>query len=159
MKENGRVIFKENNQFMLADQFRNKEEITSYSSSMNGLWYNTVLSNTYFSGENIKYIHDNIRHIVYKKTNYIIDQQNIDTIKNIMRSFFLKFSKNNKDDLKNQILVLNNLVIDFCVKEIIPSLESYLKYIEDVSTIPDPIHHPHNTGVRGEDSLELRRFY
>ena len=74
-------------------------------------------------------------------------------------TFFLKFSKNNKDDLKNQILVLNNLVIDFCVKEIIPSLESYLKYIEDVSTIPDPSHHPHNTGVRGEDSLELRRFY
>ena len=144
MKENGRVVFKENNQFMLADQIRNKEEITSYSNSMNGLWYNTVLSNTYFSAP---------------KTNYIIDQQNIDTIKNIMRSFFLKFSKNNKDELKNQILVLNSLVIDFCVKEIIPSLESYLKYIKDVSTIPDPIHHPHNTGVRGEDPLELRRFY
>ena len=159
MKENGRVIFKENNQFMLADQFRNKEEITSYSNSMNGLWYKTVLSNTYFSGENITYIHDNIRHNVYKKTNYVIDQQNIDTIKNIMRSLFLKFSKNNKDDLKKQIFVLNNLVIDYCVKQIIPSLESYLKYIEDVSTIPEPIHHPHNTGVIGENSLELRRFY
>ena len=159
MKENGRVIFKENNQFLLGDQFRHKEEITSYSNSMNGLWYNTVLSNSYFSSENIKYIHDNVRHIVFKKTNYIIDKQNIDTLKNIMRSFFLKFSKNNKANLKNQIFVLNNLVIEFCVKEIIPSLESYLKYIEDVSRIPDPIHHPHNTGVRGEQPLELRRFY
>ena len=159
MKENGRVIFKENNQFLLSDKFRNKEEITSYSSSMNGIWYNTVLSNTYFSAPNIKFIHDNIRHEVYKKTNYIIDKQNIDTLKNIMRSFFLKFSKNSKEDLKNQIFVLNSLVIDFCVKEIIPSLESYLKYIDDVSKIPDPIHHPHNTGTRGENPIELRRFY
>tara|TARA_Y100000389_G_C17408936_1_gene489710 strand:- start:633 stop:1112 length:480 start_codon:yes stop_codon:yes gene_type:complete len=159
MKENGRVIFKENNQFLLSDQFRNKEEVTSYSNSMNGLWYNTSLSNSYFSAQNIKYIHDTVRHTVFKKTNHIIDKQNIDTIKNIMRSFFLKFSKNNKEDLKNQILVLNKLVIDFCVKEIIPSLESYLKYIDDVSNIPEPIHHPHNTGVKGEQPLELSRFY
>ena len=32
MKENGRVIFKENNQFLLGDQFRHKEEITEYES-------------------------------------------------------------------------------------------------------------------------------
>jgi hypothetical protein len=159
MKENGRVIFKENNQFLIADKSRNREEITPYSNSMNGLWYNTVLSNTYFSAQNIKFIHDNIRHAVFLKTNYIIDNQNIDSIKNIMRSIFLKFSKNNKEYLKNQIFILDQIVIDFCVKEIIPSLESYLKYIEDISTIPDPIHHPHNTGVRGEQPLELRRFY
>tara|TARA_R110002072_G_scaffold100929_2_gene222497 strand:- start:218 stop:697 length:480 start_codon:yes stop_codon:yes gene_type:complete len=159
MKENGRVIFKQNNQFLIADKSRNREEITPYSNSMKGLWYNTVLSNTYFSSDNIKFVHDNIRHGVFKKTNYIIDKQNIDSIKNIMRSIFLKFSKNNKEDLKNQIYDLDQIVIDLCVKEIIPSLESYLKYIEDISTIPEPIHHPHNTGVKGEQPLELRRFY
>ena len=159
MKENGRVIFKENNQFLMGDQFRNREEITSYTNSMNGLWYNTALSNNFFSAENIKIIHDNIRHSVYLSTNYIIDTQNMDTLKNIMRAIFLKYSKNNKDNIKNQIYELDQIVIEFCVKEIIPSLESYLKYVEDISTIPDPIHHPHNTGVRGEQPLELRRFY
>ena len=159
MKENGRVIFKENNQFLIGDQFRNREEITSYTNSMNGLWYNTSLSNTFFSAENIKFIHDTIRHSIYLKTNYIIDTQNIDTIKNIMRAIFLKFSKNNKENIKNQIYELDKIVIDFCVKEIIPSLESYLKYVEDISTIHEPIHHPHNTGVKGEQPLELRRFY
>ena len=159
MNKNGRVVFKENNQFLLSDKFRHKEEISPYSDSMKGLWYNTVLSNTYFSAENIKIIHDNLRYAVYNKTTHVIDQQNIDTIKNIMRSVFLKYSKNNKTNLKNQIFVLNNIVLDYCTKEIISSLASYLKYIEDVSTIPEPIHHPHNTGVRGEKSLELRRFY
>ena len=160
MKENGRVTFKDgNNQFLLSDKFRNKQEVTPYSNSMKGLWYNTVLSNTYFSAYNIKYVQDNIRYNVYKQTNNIIDYQNLDTLKNIMRAIFLKYSENRKEDLKNQILTLNDIVINFCVKEVTSGLDSYLKYIRDVSRIPDPIQHPNNTGIKGEEPLELRRFY
>ena len=88
---NGRVVFTDN-QFNLSDQFRNKEGITPYSNSMKGLWYNTELSNTYFSAENIKYVQDNIRYDIFKQTNNIIGNQDLDTLKNIMRSIFLKYS-------------------------------------------------------------------
>ena len=157
MKENGRVIF--NNQFLLSDKFRNKEEITSYSDSMKGLWYNTILSEAYFSADNIKYIQDKIRYNVFNKTDKVIDQQSIDTLKNIMRSIFLKFSKNRKENIKQQITDLDNIVINYCVTEIIGSLESYLIYMKDISNIPTPIGLPNNTGVKGERPLELKRFY
>ena len=160
MKENGRVtITPGQNQFLLSDRFRNKQEVTPYTNSMKGLWYNTVLSNSYFSAYNIKYVQDNIRYIVYNKTNNIIDYQNLDTLKNIMRAIFLKYSENRKNDLKNQIFTLNDIVINYCVNEVISGLDTYIKYIRDISTIPEPIQHPHNTGVRGEEPLELRRFY
>ena len=157
MKENGRVIF--NNQFLLGDKFRHREEISAYTDSMKGLWCNTILSDTYFSAGNIKYVQDNIRYNVYNKTERVIDQQNIDTLKNIMRSIFLKFSKNRKDNLKQQINDLDNIVIDYCVNEIVGSLKGYLKYMEDISSMHNPIDLPDNTGVKGERSLELRRFY
>ena len=157
MKENGRVVF--NNQFLLADKFRHKEEITPYSDSMKGLWYNTILSDTYFSAANIKYIQDNIRYNVYTKTNKVIDEQNIDTIKNIMRSIFISHSKNRKDNIKGQITELDNLVINFCVKDILSSLTSYLQYMKDISTIPNPIQLPNNTCIKGQNPLELRSFY
>ena len=157
MKENGRVIF--NNQFMLADQVRATKEVTPYSNSMKGLWYDTVLSKSYFSKENIKYIIDNIRYRIFKITNNVVEAPDLDTLKNVMRSIFLKFSKNLKTNIKNQISDLDEIVIEFCVKEMSGSLTSYLKYIEDVSTMPVPLSKPNNTNIKGDKSLELRTFY
>ena len=157
MNQNGRVIF--NNQFMLSDQFRSKKEVTPYSNSMKGLWYDTILSEAYFSKKNIKYIQDNIRYNIFQKTNKVISDPNLDTLKNVMRAIFLKFSKNLKTDIKKQIYDLDEIVIKFCIKEISGSLTSYLKYIEDVSTLPIPLSKPEFTNVKGDNSLELRSFY
>ena len=72
-----------------------------------------------------------IRYNIYKQTNDIIGNQNLDTLKNIMRSIFLKYSKNNKNNIKSQIYDLDKIVIDYCINEIKGSIISYKKYMEE----------------------------
>ena len=73
-----------------------KNEKTNYSNAMKYDHPNTLLSTTFFSLENIQIIQNGIRSGVYEMTNkqHIIDEQDYDTIKTIMRSVFMQYSLN-----------------------------------------------------------------
>lgn len=109
-----------------------------------GLWDNTILSDTFFSKENIQIIQNGIRAEVYKKSNgkYVIGNQECETLKIIMRSIFLQYSANQPDNIKGQVEQLNKMVLDYCVPQVYGEAQGYQKYIVDASTMYTPMAPP-----------------
>ena len=135
-------------------------ECTDFRDAMTGNWYNTVLSDAFFSSKNIQIIQNGIRAGVYKKSNgmYIIGNQNCDELKIIMRSIFLQYAKNLSTNIKEQIQDLNNLVLDYSIKQVYGEAEGYMKYKQDVSTMYTPIAHPVMSKTN-DKQLILKKWY
>jgi hypothetical protein len=109
-----------------------------------GVWNENDLSKTFFSESNIKIIQNGIRAGVYKVSNgqYIIGQQDCDSLKIIMRSIYLQHAANQKNNIKGQITELNKMVLEYCVHQVYSEAQGYVKYLRDVSTLAVPLAHP-----------------
>lgn len=109
-----------------------------------GLWNDTQLSQVFFSGRNICHLQNGIREGVYNKSNgqYVISNQDEDTLKIIMRSIFLQYSANQTTNIKEQVFNLNKMVLDYCVPQVYGEAQGYKKYIVDASTMYTPIAPP-----------------
>lgn len=129
--------------FTLSDKIP-VNQMSSYRDAMQGNWYNTELSNAFFSQQNILILQNGIRFGVYNKSNkkYIIGNQDGDELKIIMRSIFLQHSKNLPDKIAEQIENLNKLVLDYAVKQVYSEADAYMKYKRDASTLVTPIEPP-----------------
>ena len=161
LKSNGRVNLDNSENgtpFFIQDAIP-KNEKTNYYNATNHMLTNSLLSNTYFSIENIEIIQNAIRSEIYKKTNnkYIIDKQDYDQLKIIMRSIFLQNSLHRDDDIRGQIETLNKLVLNYCVPQIYSELVSYLKYKRDISSLPTPIDNP--VYFSNDKTVELNHFF
>lgn len=117
---------------------------SSYTDAVQGTYYETDLSKTFFSKENHEIIQNGIRKGVYDMSNqkHIIGYQDVDTLKVIMRSIFLTHSENSPKDIKGQIERLNKKVLDYIIPTVYGEVIGYLNYVKDVSTIPTPISYP-----------------
>ena len=147
---NGRFnILGENhmNCFQLYDKIPVSGGDTYYKTAMVGNWQNTILSNLFFSKENITIIQNGIRAGVYNKSNkrFLISAQNEDTLKIIMRSIFLQHSKNMPEQITEQIIELNNIVLDYAVPQIMGEAIGYIKFKNDASVMHMPMERPSNT--------------
>mgnify|MGYP006164487329 CR=1 FL=1 len=144
---NGRVnIITPDTSTLLSLQDRNPIDSggTSFREAMTGNWYNTSLSDAFFSAQNIALLQGAIKYGVYKRSNsqYVIDKQDPDVLKIIMRSIFLQYSKNNAQDIKGQIEALNKLVLDYAIPQVYGSAQGYIKYKHDASTLVVPLSNP-----------------
>ena len=117
---------------------------TGFREALNGNLISNTLSNLFFSSENITILQNGIRKGVYDKSQgkYLIDNQDYDVLKTIMRGIYLQYSANMETHITEQITSLNKLVLDFCIPKIVKEAQSYMIYRKDVSTIPDPISRP-----------------
>ena len=59
-----------------------------------------------------------------------------------MRSVFLQNSKNQVANIPQQIVALNQIVLDYSIKQVYSEAQSYMKYKRDASTIAMPLAHP-----------------
>lgn len=136
-----------------------KNEKTNYFNATQHMTSPSVLSNVFFSGENIEIIQNGIRAGVYKmsKQTHIIDKQDYDQIKIVMRSVFLQYSLHQQHNIAEQIDSLNKIVLDYCVPKVYNELVSYLKYKEDITTLPVPQDNPVFLGV--DKTVELKNFF
>ena len=75
----------------------------------------------------------------------------------IMKSIYLQYSLNKHDDIMKQINILNNKVIEYCVPNVYSELMAYIKYREDISTLPLPPTLPQN--LYEDKTLELNHFF
>lgn len=155
---NGRVNILEpctRTQFMLYDRIPVKD-CTNYQNAMVGNWDETTLSKAFFSAENIQILQNGIKAGVFKasKGQYIIGQQDCDTLKIIMRSMFLQYSANLPCDITCQISALNEKVLDYAVPQVFGEAEGYLKYKRDASTLVVPMQTPISSGYKTK-TLEL----
>ena len=75
-----------------------------------------------------------------------------------MRSTFLQNSTNLQNNIPNQIEELNNLVIEYCVKQIYSEAQAYINYKRDVSTMYKPIDRPVQPDYNNK-TLELKPWF
>jgi hypothetical protein len=159
---NGRIDIKTPN---TSDLFQMYDKIpatqcATFRNATEGLWTPTVLSNSFFSLENIKIIQNGIRAGVYYKSNkqYVIGEQDCDSLKIIMRSVFLQHSANQSHNISTQISDLNKIVLNYCIQQVYSEAQGYLKYMDDVSTLVIPIAHPVMTN-NTDRQLELKKWF
>ena len=135
-------------------------QTSSFRDAMTGNWYDTALSNAFFSSPNMKIVQNGIRAGVYNKSNgqYVIGEQNGDELKIVMRSIFLQYSKNLPTNIPDQIRALNNLVFDYSVNQVYGEAQGYMTYKKDVSTLVVPIAHP-ILSYTNDKQLELKRWF
>lgn len=116
----------------------------SFGDALTGIWQNSQLSEVFFSAANMKLLQNEMKVGVYNLSNkqFVICEQNYDNLKIIMRSIFLEKSKNQPNNITEQISELNQCVLDFAVPQIYNQLISYHKYQRDISTIQAPLPLP-----------------
>lgn len=158
---NGRInIMDPNmNQFSLFDKIP-VDKATSFHEAMTGNFQDSTLSLAYFSKDNIQIVQNAIRAGVYEvsKHQYVIDNQNGDNLKIIMRSVFLQSSTNLANQITQQIQALNDLVVEYCVKQIYSEAQAYVNYKRDASTMYTPIDRPTQPDFNNK-TLELKHWF
>lgn len=126
-----------------------------------GQWDETGLSKAYFSQNNIQLLQNAIRAGVYYKSNgqYTIGLQDCEALKIIMRSTFLSYAVNQCENVSGQIQELNKKVIEYCVEHIFSEAQGYMKYLQDVSTLPVPISAPVMSHQRDKNTYKMPTWF
>jgi hypothetical protein len=121
----------------------------------------TPLNSTFFSDANIKFLQDEIRYRVWMESDkkHVIDAQNLDDLKTIMRSYYLQYSTNSPGKLREEIEELNKRVLAYSVTFILGEINMYLRYRQDQQNFPAPIANPVNANMFGTKSAEFKRFF
>ncbi len=162
MNANGRVNILEpinNSVFQLYDKIPIDEKTTSYRDALTGNLEANQLSRTFFSAGNILILQHGLMAGAYKSSGgrFRIGYQNEDTLKIIMRSIFLQHASNLSTNITQQVEALNNLVLDYAIPQICSEAEGYIKYKNDVSTLPVPLQRASST--YSNNILELKKFF
>ena len=133
---------------------------TNYNNCRSHLFEKSDLEKLFFSIKNIEEIQNSIIKGVYERSNgeYKIDKQDYDTLNIIMRSTFLQYSLNNTENMKEEILSLNKIVLNYCIPKIYNEVVAYMKYRRDVSKISVPPNLPKSTNYNNT-SLEFKGFF
>lgn len=160
---NGRINIIEppnpNIQFQMAEKIALKNKASDFREAPSGLEDN-VLSQVFFSKENIQIIQNGIRAGVYKMSNdkFVISPQNIDTIKIIMQSIYYQYAQHFEDDITKQVESLNKKVLDYSINDTYNAAMAYVKYCEDQSTLVVPLNKP-TANDREYKQLELKPWF
>ena len=152
---NGRVNLEETepdikNKFAMIDNI--PVESYTFHDAMRGNFYDTQLSDLFFSSQNIDIVQNGIRAEVYRLSNnkHVIGRQNQDDLNTIMRSIFLGNSKNLPTDITGQVDTLNGIVISEVSPKLLGEVVGYLNYRRDISEIPEPL-------VRAKSTMDDRK--
>ena len=159
---NGRVDIKTPNTkdlFSMYDKIP-ANQCATFRNPTEGLWNDTSLSVAFFSYENIIILQNGIRAGVYKLYNqqYLIGDQDCDSLKIVMRSVFLQYSANQPNNISEQITELNKIVLDYCIQQVYSEAQGYMIYVNDVSTLVVPIERPVMTS-NNDRQLELKSWF
>ena len=163
MSSNGRVNIRGDNStalFAMKDKIPTQSHCNSFTNAMTGTWEDTILSNAFFSAANIQALQNGIRAGVFNNSNgqYLIGEQNTDVLKIIMRSIFLQHSKNLPSNITQQITVLNNLLLEYSIRQVYREAEGYMKFQHDVSTMHVPIAHPVMSSIKNKQLVFKHGF-
>jgi len=163
-KYNGRVqIIESPNpdaRFQMYERIAVKNKATEYREALTGEWENNRLSNVFFSKENVQILQNGIRAGVYARSNneYVIPPQNIDVLKNVMRTMYMQYANHTTKDITKEVERLNQTVWDYIVPSVYGELMGYMKYLQDQSTLVVPLELPQHHD-RVYKQLELKPWF
>ena len=102
---------------------------------------------------------DSIIEGVFKVTNGTkISKQSEDELLIIMRSIYLQHSKNQPNNIQQQIHQLNKLVLEYCIPNINSSIKQYNGYMNDITKQQTVMDKPQSVTIKGEKTLMPRHF-
>jgi hypothetical protein len=162
-KYNGRVNIIEppsiETQLNMQERISIKNKSSEYREALVGTWENNILSNAYFSKENVQIVQNGLRAGVYamSENKFVIAPQNVDTLKIIMRSIYMQYAEHLPDNITGQISRLNKLVLDYAVPTVYNEATGYVKYMQDQSTLVVPLEIPKHHD-REYKQLELKKW-
>lgn len=136
-------------------------DAASAADLMRGNWEENPLSRAFFSPANMKSIQNSIRREVYEKSGpkqWLIEEQDIDEIKIVMRSIYLQYGQNRPDGISQQVVDLNRTVLDWIVPRVISEVQYYFHYLNDISHMPVPIERPIHLSEAGTKTYPLQKF-
>jgi hypothetical protein len=122
----------------------------------------TPLNEIYFSQANIEKLQKDIQQQVYLMSGpkkFMIDRQNDDDLKIIMRSYYLSFAKNNPATIAEELADLNGRVVGFAAGRIYSEVDFHMFYRKDLEEFAPPIANPMNTASYGTRTGELKSFF
>lgn len=145
--------------FKMQEKIALKNKPTEYREALTGTLENNVLSQVYFSKENVQIVQNGLRAGVYAASGnqYKIAPQNIDTLKVIMRSIYLQYAEHKPDNITEQVERLNKMVLDYAVPTVYNETIGYLKYCQDQSTLVVPLELPRQND-RDYKQLEHKKW-
>lgn len=149
----GRIMLKENEHAPSYELYSgsNKKQST-FHNSVSNIQEDSLLSCKFFDIQNVDKIQNQIISDVAKK-GYSIGRQSDLQLQIIMRSIYLSNSKNiYSPEHLNQ---LNGLVVSEAVRLILPEIQQYLGYREDISKPRHIISHPVNPSIKGQKTFSL----
>lgn len=147
--------------FKMQERIFLKNKSTSFSSALSGNdWENNLLSQVFFSSENIQIIQNGLRAGVYElsKHDIILPPQNVDQLKIIMRSIYFQFAEHKPDHIREQVERLNKIVLDEIIPKLYNEAMGYLKYMQDQSSLVVPMERPLHHD-RNYKQLELKPWF
>lgn len=135
-------------------------QMATYQAPTAGLFASNEVMDRFFSASNIDVIQKGLRDGVYhmSRGNFVISNQDEDTLIIIMRAIYLQYSINMLDDINGQIKDLNNRVLAYSVKQVYNEARGYMKYITDASTMYTPIDRP-VLSYSEDKNLELKPWF
>ena len=161
---NGRVNIVEpenpDARFQMQEKNAVRNKATPYNEALTGQIENNALSQVFFSAENIQIIQNGLRAGVYKLSDnkFVIPQQNMDTLKIVMRVMFMQYAEYQPDQVTKQVERLNKIVLDYVIPSVYGESLGYLKYLQDQSTLVVPIQLPMQSD-RVYKQLELKPWF
>tara|TARA_E500000178_G_C16806208_1_gene654792 strand:+ start:241 stop:702 length:462 start_codon:yes stop_codon:yes gene_type:complete len=140
--------------FQLFDENQSIKKNANQDSTKN-IIADSLLSKLFFSESNIDLIQLELKKKVYEKTDnkYLIGRQSDTELLIVMRSTFLQNSKNLDTQLKEQIITLNNLVLNYCVDNVISGILAHIGYIKDIEQPYVLMEPPQNVNSAGTKTL------
>ena len=135
-------------------------DCSSFRDALTGNLNETPLSQAFFCSKNIQILQNAIRAGVYKSSGgqHIIDEQDCDVLKSIMRGIYLQHAVNLPYNYTQQIEDLNTLVITYSVTQILGEIDGYMKYKRDASNMYTLMPRPVLETTK-DKLLELKKWF
>lgn len=146
-------------QFKMAEKIAVKNKSTEYREALAGIHEDSLLSQAYFSEQNVQILQNGLRAGVYERSDkkFLIPPQNVDNLKIIMRSIFLQHAEYSDESIPQQIERLNSYVLDYAVNSVYNEAVGYMNYCRDQSSLAMPMDRP--TQAREYTTLEFKQWF
>ena len=103
---------------------------------MSGIYERTMLSDLFFSAENINNVDNQLRYKIYQMSDeqFKLGPQDKTELVLIMRAIFLNYSRHNPNwNITDQVRKLNDLVVEKAIPPLFSNTLQYIRYLEDAN--------------------------
>ena len=118
----------------------------------------TPVARLFFHPVNVDALQHGIRYGVYRASGLVVGRQSERQLGLVMRSVYLQHARNREAELVGQVRELNALVLEYCVPVVHREARMYQTYLRDASTLPEPLPRGELATMKGERTLEVKRF-